>query len=168
MQNNKCCYMRLKIGKFLKHLIFSRTRERKSPFLMKRLFEAFKTFSEFQLYTSKKLYARDRIVVKQLVFLVCHIVEQCKGGHLVVDLVIGTEAEVENILKFFSVKPRGILPVRTIIRDLGITSTLIKQSGVKRQLVVVIVGHARPRSAVRLLRILTRASAKTDTVFVSS
>ena len=65
----------LKIGKFLKHLSFSRTRERKSPIRRKGLFRAFKTSLESQLHASEKLYARDRIVVIKHILLVCHVVK---------------------------------------------------------------------------------------------
>ena len=63
------------MGKFQKHLILSRTRERKSPIRRKGLFRAFKTSSEFQLHASEELYASDRIIVEQFVLLMRHVVE---------------------------------------------------------------------------------------------
>lgn len=63
------------MGKFRKHLVFSRTRERKSPIRRKGLFRLFETCSESQLHASEELYACDGIIVVKLVFLVRHIVE---------------------------------------------------------------------------------------------
>ena len=90
--------MRLKIGNFLKHLIISRTRERKSPIHRKGLFKAFKTLSEFQLHAGKELDAGNGIIIVKLVFLVRQIINQRKGSDLVIHLIVGTEAEVEKPL----------------------------------------------------------------------
>ena len=79
-----------KNGQISKTPFFSRTRERKSPIHRKGLFRPSETSLESQLHASEELYARDRIIIVQLVLLVGHIIEQSKGRHLVVDLVVGT------------------------------------------------------------------------------
>ena len=63
------------MGKFSKLLVASRTQERKSPFGKKGLFRLIGRFSESQLHACEELYARDRIVVIQLVLLIGHIVQ---------------------------------------------------------------------------------------------
>ena len=69
----------LKTANFRKMVFSSRTREYKSPIHRKGLFVAFKTFSESQLHTGIKLYARDGVIIVQLVLLTKYIVQQCKG-----------------------------------------------------------------------------------------
>ena len=132
--------MRLKIGNFLKHLIISRTRERKSPIDKKGLFKAFKTFSESQFHTSKELDARDGIIVEKHIFLASHIIQQGKGRDLVVHLVISAETNVKDVFQLFSVEVK-VLPVYHAIPHLGITSALIEESRVEGQIIVEVIGQ---------------------------
>ena len=95
--------------------------------------------SKPQLHSREELDARDGIVVIQLIFLVRHVIEQDEGRDLVVHLVVGTKAEVEDVFQFFRSPPYPIRPEITL--NQGIATALVKQSRIESQFVVEVVGQ---------------------------
>ena len=67
-----------------------------------------------------------------------HVIQQRKGRDLVVHLVVGTDAEVEDVFQLL----RRIGPaIVTQLGNFGITATLVEERGVERKLVIQSIGQ---------------------------